>query len=78
MIIFPSIILGGLLIPIETMPWWLQVFSYMVPMTYSTLALRDVMVKGAGIAAVSGYILALFLFLALMLFLAVKTFREEL
>jgi hypothetical protein len=47
-------------------------------MTYSTLALQDVMVKGAGIAAVSGYILALFLFLALMLFLAVKTFREEL
>jgi ABC-2 type transport system permease protein len=78
MIIFPSIILGGILIPIETMPVWLQVFSYFIPMTYSTLALRDVMVKGADIAAISGYVLALFLFLALMLFLAAKTFREEL
>nr|MDO8133871.1 ABC transporter permease [Candidatus Njordarchaeum guaymaensis] len=78
MVIFPSIILGGLLIPIETMPSWLQVFSYLIPMTYSTQALRDVMVKGLDITAVSGYILALLLFLALMLFLAVKTFREEL
>jgi ABC-type multidrug transport system permease subunit len=60
------------------MPVWLQVFSYFIPMTYSTLALRDVMVKGADIAAISGYVLALFLFLALMLFLAAKTFREEL
>jgi ABC-2 type transport system permease protein len=78
MIIFPSIILGGMIIPIETMPSWLQVFCYLIPMTYSTQALRDVMVKGLDIIAVSGYILALLLFLSLMLFLAVKTFREEL
>jgi ABC-2 type transport system permease protein len=78
MIIFPSIIFGGLLIPIETMPSWLQIISYLIPMTYSTEALRDVMVKGLDITAVSGYIFALFVFLGLMLFLAVKTFREEL
>jgi ABC-2 type transport system permease protein len=78
MIIFPSIILGGMIIPIETMPSWLQVFCYLIPMTYSTQALRDVMVKGLDITAVSGYIIALLLILSLMLFLAVKTFREEL
>jgi ABC-2 type transport system permease protein len=78
MIIFPSIILGGLLIPIESMPSWLQVFAYLIPMTYSTQALRDVMVKGLDITAVYGDILVLLIFLALMLLIAVKTFREEL
>lgn len=78
LIIFPAIILGGLLIPIETMPPWLQVISYLVPNTYPTRALRDVMVKGLGITAVAGDILAILLFLALMLFLAVRFFREEL
>jgi ABC-2 type transport system permease protein len=78
MIIFPSIILGGLLIPIETMPSWLQVLAAIIPMTYPTRALRNIMVKGLDIAAVSGDIVALAAFLAIMIFLAVRTFREEL
>jgi ABC-2 type transport system permease protein len=78
MIIFPSIILGGIFIPIETMPSWLQVLTYLVPMSYPTRALRDVMVKGLDITAVWGDIVALLIYLGLMLLIAVKTFREEL
>jgi ABC-2 type transport system permease protein len=43
MIIFPSIILGKLFIPIETMPFWLQALTYLVPMSYPTRALQDIM-----------------------------------
>jgi ABC-2 type transport system permease protein len=59
-IIFISIFLSGFLIPIDSMPSWMQPISYIIPLTYAIDALREVMLKGAGIETI-GFDLVFFL-----------------
>lgn len=32
--------------PIQAMPWFLQWFSYCMPFTFSSIAVRNIMIKG--------------------------------
>src|SRR5205823_6082982 len=47
-IVFPMLFLGGTFFSIANMPPWLQVVAKILPLTYLSGALRDVMTKGAG------------------------------
>jgi ABC-2 type transport system permease protein len=46
MIMLPSVLLSGMMWPVQAIPGLLRPISYVVPLTYSNRLLRAVMVKG--------------------------------
>jgi len=73
---FPMIFLGGVSVPVRTLPTWLQVVAHALPMTYSVEALRAAMTGGSPtIAALDLAVLAGF---TILLFgLAVRTLARR-
>jgi ABC-type multidrug transport system permease subunit len=72
---FPSLMLSGIIWPLEGMTWWLRYVAYCLPTTWAAESMRSVMLRGwgiekehvwAGFVAVAGYI---------ALFSALATFR---
>jgi ABC-2 type transport system permease protein len=51
-IIFPQILLGGTFWAVSEMPSYLQPLAYIMPLYYANRALRDVMLKGWGVAEI--------------------------
>ena len=45
----PTLLLSDFIFPVENMPMVLQIFSHIVPAKWFILALRDIMIKGAGL-----------------------------
>jgi ABC-2 type transport system permease protein len=74
----PSLFLAGFLFPIAAMPPFLQAISYLIPLRYFLIIVRGIMLKGAGIEAFSGDVLALAIFCVVILVLAVRRFRKTL
>jgi ABC-2 type transport system permease protein len=52
LVIFPQVLLGGTFWAISDMPAYLQPFAYVMPIYYANVALRDVMLKGWGLAEI--------------------------
>lgn len=52
LLIFPQILLGGTFWSLADMPTYLQPFAYIMPIYYANVALRDVMLKGWGLAEI--------------------------
>ena len=50
----PTFILSGFIFPISSMPTAMQVITYVVPARYFIVALRAIVLKGAGLDARSG------------------------
>lgn len=75
--IVPSMLMSGLMWPIEAMPPVLQTLANLVPMTHAIRALRVVMVGGLGVGAIILEISVLTIFAIVMLSLGVLTFRRE-
>ena len=46
----PSMALGGMLVPIVSLPVWLQPLSYLVPLTYGINLFEGIMLRGWGFA----------------------------
>jgi len=63
----PNFILSGFVFPIRNMPPVIQAVTYLVPARYFLAALRAIILKGAGMAAIWGQLLLLTAFAALML-----------
>ncbi|NHJ47383.1 MAG: ABC transporter permease [Asgard group archaeon] len=76
MVIFTALLLSGILMPLETLPRWLQPISYIIPLTYGAEYMRTVMIEGTGflwhwhLAPVIGFIV-------LMIFFASLTLKEK-
>jgi ABC-2 type transport system permease protein len=64
---FPMMFLGGVFVPLEAMPGWLQVLARLLPLTYSVEALRAALSGGSwttavlDLGALAGFSLVLFL-----------------
>jgi len=74
----PSFFLAGFFFPIAAMPPFLQALSYLVPLRYFLTIVRAIMLKGAGVEAFSGDLIALAVFCVLIMVLAVRRFRKRL
>ena len=74
----PSMFLAGFLFPIAAMPSFLQGVSYLIPLRYFLIIVRGIMLKGAGIEAFSGDVLALAIFCVVIVVLAVRRFHKTL
>ena len=75
---FPSIFLAGFFFPIEAMPEWLQVITYIIPLRYMLVVIRGIIVKGVGLQILQQQVLALIIFGVVIMFLAATRFRKKL
>jgi ABC-2 type transport system permease protein len=78
LVLLPGIFLSGFFFPLEAMPAFLQVFSYLVPLRYMLVILRGIVLKGVGLDAIETQALALLLFSVLILTGATLRFKKSL
>ncbi|MDR2122180.1 MAG: ABC transporter permease [Flavobacteriaceae bacterium] len=77
-LMLPSIILTGMIFPLESAPVFLQFVANFIPAKWFIQALRDVMIKGLGISAIWKELSVLVLMTAVLLGLSVKMFKQRL
>jgi ABC-2 type transport system permease protein len=75
--LLPSMLLSGMLVPIENMPLPLRALSAVVPARYLVDALRQVLLKGNGLAGIWLDLLAMAVFAAVVLAIATLRFQRR-
>ncbi|MCG2713326.1 MAG: ABC transporter permease [Candidatus Omnitrophica bacterium] len=75
--LIPTMLLSGFIYPIFNMPKFIQVFTYFIPARYYITVLRDLFLKGNGIATIWDEALFLFLFACVMFVFAVRKFKKK-
>jgi ABC-2 type transport system permease protein len=78
LLILPQIFLDGMFWPISTLPNYLQVFSYIMPLTYANDALQNIMVRGMGLGDVWMDIVILLAFAVVMVALSTLSLNKRL
>ena len=73
----PTLMLSGFIFPISSMPTFLQAVTYVVPAKYFLIALRAIVLKGAGVDAYWIDLVALAIFATVMLALASARIRRQ-
>jgi ABC-2 type transport system permease protein len=73
----PTLMLSGFIFPISSMPPFLQIVTYAVPARYFLIALRGIVLKGAGVEAFWIELAALGLYAMFMLTLASVRLRRQ-
>ncbi len=74
----PTFLLSGFIFPIQNMPRPIQIVTYIVPARYFLVALRGIVLKGVGLAAIWGHLAALTGYAVVVLGLAsVRLSRER-
>jgi ABC-2 type transport system permease protein len=76
--LLPSMLLSGMLFPIENMPAPLQGLSYVIPARYFVHALRGVLLKGNGLESLWPDLLAQVAFAVLVITIATVRFQRRL
>jgi ABC-2 type transport system permease protein len=76
-VILPQVVLSGVWWPLESIPAFLQPISYILPLTYSSDALRAVMLKGAGVSEIVPDLLFLVGFFILAFWAATLMLKRE-
>jgi ABC-2 type transport system permease protein len=77
LLIIPQILLGGTLWSVPDLPRYLQPLAYLMPVYYANQALRDVMLKGWGLAEIWPNLLVLVGFSAVLIAAGALTARRE-
>ncbi len=76
--LLPGIFLGGFFFPIDAMPPFLQIVSYIIPLRYYLVIIRSLLLKGVGASALEGQIIALAIFAVVITGAAAVRFRKRL
>jgi len=76
--LFPLMFLSGTLVPVESMPEFLQMLSFVSPLRYYMDVILGIFLKGAGIAELWTQALALFVIGSLLFGIAMGVFRRQL
>lgn len=71
-----STLLGGVFYPVSALPPWVQTISHLLPITYGLQGLRDVLLRGATLAAVWRDLLVLLAFAAVLVPLSLLCFKK--
>ena len=77
-IFLPSILLSGFMFPFRAMPAWAQGIGEILPNTHFLRMVREVTLKGAGLADIGGDLLPLATIFTVVAILAVLRFRRTL
>ncbi len=78
MTLLPSLFLSGFFFPLEAMPQFLQIVSYLFPLRYYLIVIRALLLKGVGAAPIQDQIVALAIFGVLIMLAAALRFRKRL
>jgi ABC-2 type transport system permease protein len=73
----PTMMLSGFVFPIASMPEAIRAFTYVVPARYFLVALRAILLKGAGLSAYWQSLAALVIFDAMMLTAASRRLKGQ-
>jgi ABC-2 type transport system permease protein len=76
--LLPSMLLSGMVFPVENMAWPLQLLSRIVPARYLVHALRGILLKGNGLSVLWPDLLAVVVFAVLIVVLATGRFPRRL
>ncbi len=76
--LLPSLLLSGMVFPVENMPWPLQLLSRVIPARYLVHALRGILLKGNGLSVLWPDLLAVVLFAVLIVALSTARFPRRL
>jgi ABC-2 type transport system permease protein len=74
----PTVYLSGFLFPIEAMPRWLQVITYLVPARYAMVIMRGIILKGVGLEILVEQVAAVLIFSTIVVVLAATRFKKKL
>jgi ABC-2 type transport system permease protein len=77
LLLLPQVFLGGLWWPVQTLWPPLRYLSQVFPITHAAVALREVMIGGAGLADIGQRLLALLAFAAAMMAIGVLALRKQ-
>ncbi|HCT85598.1 MAG TPA: ABC transporter permease [Candidatus Margulisbacteria bacterium] len=72
-----AILLSGFFIPIENMPPWVQIVTYLDPLKYFMDVIRGIYLKGSGVSDLVPEIISLSLYGSTMLSLAIIRFHKR-
>jgi ABC-2 type transport system permease protein len=75
--LLPSLLLSGMIFPVENMPRPLELLSRAIPARYLVHALRGILLKGSGLAQLWPDLLAIAVFAIVVLTLATQRFRRR-
>jgi len=75
--ILPAIILSGFIFPIESMPYPIQLITYLFPIRYFLVMLRGILLKGVGITAVYPAALILLMYALVIIAASVLRFKKK-
>jgi ABC-2 type transport system permease protein len=78
MTLLPSIFLSGFFFPLEAMPTFLRLFSYLVPLRYFLVIIRALLLKGVGLDMIQSNVIAMTLFAVGIMTAAVMRFHKRL
>ncbi|MBQ7471307.1 MAG: ABC transporter permease [Prevotella sp.] len=78
MLLLPTVMLSGMLFPVESMPTILQWISAVIPPRYYIQAMRKLMIMGVGIQEVWQEVVVLIGMTALLLAISLKKFKTRL
>ena len=77
-LLLPTVLLSGMIFPIESMPQILQYISAIMPPRYYIDAMRKLMIMGVGIESVMKDVVVLCVMTACLLIIALKKFNQRL
>ncbi len=75
--VFPMMFLGGTFFAVENMPNWLQAVAHVLPLTFFSDAVREIMTKGTGITALGTDLIGMVVWAVILYVLATLTFRIQ-
>jgi ABC-2 type transport system permease protein len=76
--LLPTVYLSGFIFPIDAMPGWLQIISYLIPARYAMVIMRGIILKGVGVELLIDQVVAVLIFSAVVISLAALRFKKKL
>ncbi len=76
-LLLPSMMISGFVFPLEPMPWFVKIFSYLLPITHYLEIIRGVVIKGSGFAELWGYTVVLLALSAVLLATSMMRFKKQ-
>jgi ABC-2 type transport system permease protein len=76
--LLPTMFLSGFFFPIEAMPRWLQLVTYLVPARYAMVIIRGIILKGVGLEILMEQVVAVIIFSVVVVILAAARFKKKL
>ena len=77
-LMLPTMLLSGLIFPVENMPWILRMISNIIPAKWFILAIKDVMIKGLGFGSILEELSILLGMTCFLLIVSIKQFKNRL